>query len=171
MPIKYLFRSLGDVKEVDDLPVFMRSHNWGYKGYGDWVERTRAQLLLGNKNVIQGFYEGNLIASLIYQPHRQFPRVRELKNLRVAVPGRGIASFLLKLALTEDTKSFDAVVCDVPEEKKLMQGILKSIGFEELARAPIYEDGRNHVILVKSFERTPGGIFSPIKKSLISRVA
>ncbi len=168
MPINYLFRSLEDEKELNDVVLFLRVHNWKYKNFNDWLERTRVQILSDDKKLIHVHYDGKIVADGIYQSHRKFPRLREIKNIRVSGEHnqRGIASFLVKLILTENTKDFDAVICDIPEENRAIQSVVKSIGFEELGKAPIYDDGRNHIIMIKKYEKTPAGIFAPIKNKL-----
>lgn len=166
MPINLYFRSLQDEKEVDDLTKYLLHHDWKYSGYGDWVYKTKEQILAGDKKAIIGLMEGKIVTNIIYQQHGQFPRIRELKNMRIAscVQGRGVGTFSLKLALTENPKEFDAAILDIPEEKTLMRKIVESIGFTELAREQIYDDKRNHIIYVKEFERTPSGIFAPVKR-------
>jgi len=170
MGFDFSFRSLQDEKEVRELETFLRLQSLGYPNYQDWVTGANEQILSGYKTAIL-FYSGTiLVGDLIYQPHKDFKRVREVKNCRVhpSLRDRYCGAFMFKQVEEIDKDSYDAIILDVRSNQPRLINTVKSLGYEELTRVTLYEKEVEEVVMVKRFERTPSGFFVPIKRDLIS---
>jgi len=169
MSFNFQFRFAEDEKEIKKLSEFLLLQPFNYAGYGSWVERARHELLSGYKSAILAFSEGVLVGDLVFQPHKQFQRVRELKNMRIhpLLRGRYFGSFMIKQAELEKRDEYDAIICDIRSDRNDVIAMLRGLGYKELLRAPIYEGQTEDVVMVKRFERTPNGFFAPIEKTLI----
>lgn len=163
----FRFQSLQDESEVKSLEHFLRLQSLGYPRYQDWVTRAREELLSSYKRAILAFSEGRIVGDLIPQQHKTFPRVREIKNLRVhpKIRNRYFGAFMLKQAEETDKSSYDAIIGDIRSDQIEALNLFKISGYEELARTSLYEDEAKEIIVVKRFERTPKGFFIPLNNS------
>jgi len=170
MGFDFNFRSLQDEGDVRELETFLRLQSLGYPGYQDWVTRTGEELLRGYKTAILFFSARTLVGDLIFQRHKDFKRVREVKNCRVhpSLRDRYCGAFMFKQVEEIDKNSYDAIILDVRSNKPGLINTVKSLGYEELTRVTLYEEEVEEVVMVKRFERTPSGFFVPIKRNLIS---
>ena len=170
MGFDFNFRSLQDEKEVRELGVFLRLQSLGYPNYQDWVTRTREELLESHKTAILAFSGGTLVGDLIFQPHKTFPNVREIKNLRVHpnLRGRYFGTFMLRQGEVMDEDFYGAIILDVRSDQIGMINSARALGYEELVRAPLYEKDVEEVVMVKRFQETEDGFFVPIKRDLTS---
>lgn len=166
MGLDFRFNSLQDEAELCELENFLRSQPLRYPDYQDWVTKAKEELLSGYKTSILAFNGRTLIGNLIFQPHKTFPRVREVKNLRVhsQLRGRYFGSFMLRQGEFLDRDSYDAIILDVRSNQLETINVLKSLGYEEIVRAPLYEKNVDEVIMAKKFEETPEGFFLPIRR-------
>ncbi|MBI3623321.1 hypothetical protein HY212_04570 [Candidatus Pacearchaeota archaeon] len=173
MSFNFQFRFAEDRKEIDQLAKFLLLQPLNYPDYGDWVERARTDLLSGYKNSILAFSDGFLVGDVVYQSHKQFPRIRELKNLRVhpKLRGRYFGMFMFRQAEKENLGDFDAVICDTRSDRIEVLNMTRLSGYQELLRAPIYDKNVEDVVMYKSFERTSSGLLGPIKRDLLARAA
>jgi hypothetical protein len=173
MAFNFQFRFAEDRREIDQLAKFLLLQPFNYEGYEDWVERTREELFSEYKSCILAFGGGALVGNLVYQPHKQFPRVRELKNLRVdsRLHGRYFGAFMLRQAERENPLDFDAIICDARSDRLDVVSMLRMMGYQELLRVPLYDKGVEDLVFIRAFERTPEGIFMPIKRNLVARAA
>ena len=71
----------------------------------------------------------------------------------------------------ENRKDYDAIICDIRSDRKGIIKLFKSMNYEELMQVPLYQKDISDIILVKKFKTTPSGIFTPIKRKIIERVA
>src|SRR3989338_10937063 len=163
MSFNFQFRFAEGRKEVDQLARFLLLQPFGYSYYEDWVDRTMEQLLLGYKSCILAFSDGALVGDLVYQPHKEFPRIRELKNMRVdpRLHGRYFGMFMLRQAEKENPSDFDAIICDTRSDRPDVLGMLTLVGYEILLKAPLYDRNVEDIVLIRALERTPDGIFAP----------
>ena len=176
MEFNYLFKTAQDVKDFNMLAShLLLDSSFKYDGYEEWIyDVALPELIGGYKKCIVAFSgersERKLVANLIYQPHKQFPRVREFKNMRIhpEVENRFFMPFMLRQGEKEDENDYDALICDVPWYKIKVINTLKVNGWEELMRAPIYGSNIVDVVMVKRFERTPSGFFVPIMDKMRS---
>jgi len=173
MPFNFQFRLAEDRKEIDKLASFLLLQPFNYPGYEGWIERARADLLSGYKSCILAFSDGSLVGDLIFQPHKQFSPIRELKNMRVdpKLQGRYFGMFMLRQAEKENPAFFEAIICDTRSDRVDVVNMLRLLGYQELLRAPIYEKNVEDLVMYKAFERTGQGILVPIRKKLLEKVA
>ena len=170
MGFNFSFRLAEDRKEVSELEKFLRHQPLNYPFFNDWVDRTIQEILSGYKKVIVAFNNNILIGNAIYQPHKTLSRVREIKNVRVhpRLQHRGFSYFMIKQAETYRQEDFDLIICDASSNNLPANRLLKGMGYEEIARAPLYGSNQEEVVYIKRFERTPSGIFIPIKNLISS---
>ena len=173
MAFDFQFRFAEDRQEVDRLARFLLLQPFNYQGYEDWVQKTREELFSGYKRCILAFSDGVLVGDLVYQPHKQFPRVREVKNMGIdpRLHGRYFGAFMLRQAERENPGDFYAMICDARSDRRDVIGILRMMGYQELLRVPLYDKGVEDLVFIRAFERTPEGIFAPIKRDLLARAA
>ena len=152
MSFAFTFRTLEDVKDIPKLIDFLRKQDLGYPNYQDWVQRTEHEINIGYKIPILAFSEGTLVGDLIYQAHKELPRVRELKNLRIhpRLRGRAFAHFLLKQAEVESSHEYDAILCDVRATQNEMLNLLKLFRYRPIFNLPLYDQNNLDVVLLKS---------------------
>jgi len=167
------FRSIESEKDIHNLVKFILGQPLSYNGYNDWVQRIINEFYCGYKQAILGLIDEVLVASLIYQNHKEFSRIRELKNLRVdpRVQGRCISQFMIRQAEMENRKNYDAVMCDIRSNKKGIIKLFESMGYEKLIEVPFYQKDVLDTVLVKRFKTTPSGILTPMKRKIIEGVA
>lgn len=165
MSFNFSFRFAEDTKDILNLERFLLKQELNYPNYGDWVFRAKQELLSGYKKSILAFSDGFLVGNLIYQPHKDLPRVRELKNLRVhpKLRERYFGAFMLKQAEKENQNEYDAIICDTRTDRIQIVNLLKNFGYETLLKIPLYDSNIEDMIMIKKFERTPTGFFGSVK--------
>ncbi len=168
MSFNYSFHLAEDKKEVEQMERFMRLQPFNYPFYNDWVSRTKEEVLAGWKNAILFFSDDFLVGDLIYQPHKTWNRIREMKNVRVHPKFQRIggAYFMIKQAEMHKPEEFDAVIVDTHSDNIPITSLLKTMGYEEVARATLYDKNTEEVIFSKRFKTSSGGILIPFKKSI-----
>lgn len=162
MNFTYTFRSVSCEKEILTLEKFLREQSLGYPNYQDWITRTRVELFDGTKSAILAFSENALVGDLVFQSHKQLPRVLELKNLRVHKKLRNhyFGVFMLK-QVEKNTQNYDAILADTREDKIEVINTLRFMGYTEIARAPIYDSNQVDVVMQKTFDVTESGLAVP----------
>ena len=170
MGFDFRFRHVEDAKDRGKLAKFLEAQNLSYPNYGDWIERAMVDLYRGYKSSIIALSNGVLVGNCIFQPHKQFPRIREVKNMRVHpnLRGRYFGVFMLRQAEVENRGNYDAMITDIRSNQPELIKMALFCGYTKLTRIPLYEHHLEEVVMVKTFEQTPNGIFEPVKKSLIS---
>ena len=170
MSFDFRFRYVEDTKDRNRLAKFLEAQSLSYPNYGDWVERAIVDLDRGYKSSIIALSNDVLVGDCIFQPHKQFPRIREVKNMRVHpnLRRRYFGVFMLKQAEAENHGEYDAIIIDIRSNQPETIEMTQFCGYTELARIPLYEPHLEEVVMVKNFERTPTGMFEPVKKSLLA---
>ncbi|MBU0959054.1 MAG: GNAT family N-acetyltransferase [Nanoarchaeota archaeon] len=170
MGFDFNFRMVESVRDRDRLSTFLHAQSLSYPNYADWVEKTRVELAQGDKRCIIAQSNGVLVGDCVYQQHRQFPRIREVKNMRVheQVRGRHFATFMLRQAEVETPEEYDAMITDIRANQPGLVEMVRTMGYSELARIPLYETNMDEVVMIKTFERTPEGLYAPFKSHLFS---
>ncbi|MDD4877851.1 MAG: hypothetical protein PHO02_02315 [Candidatus Nanoarchaeia archaeon] len=155
MAFSFTFRTPSDKSDLREAIDFLAKQNLGYPGYDSWVQRTEAELDSGYKTAILAYNDRALVGDLIFQPHKQLSRVREIKNIRIhpGIRRRDFAHFMLKQAEIEGKAEFDALICDAREDLSDIAGILYFSGYSKLAQANLYEKGTRDIVLVKIFQK------------------
>jgi len=171
MWFNFNFRLIDSEKDIQNLIKFISEQPLNYKGYNDWVERIIEEFHYGYKQSILAFSDGVLVGNLIYQNHKDFSRIRELKNLRVdsRVQGRYFSQFMIKQAEIEGRKNYDVIICDIRSDRKGIIKLFKSMNYEELIQAPLYQKDISDIVLIKKLKATPSRIFTPIKRKILEK--
>jgi ribosomal protein S18 acetylase RimI-like enzyme len=94
-----------------------------------------------------------------------------MKNVRVHpnFQRMGGAYFMIKQAETYKPEEFDAIIVDTHSDNQPIISLFRLMGYEEIAKAPLYDSNREEAIYMKRFERTPSGLLIPIKKFISSQ--
>ena len=92
------FRLIDCEKDIDNLIKFILEQPLNYKGYDDWIQKIIEEFHCSYKQSVLAFSDEVLVGNLIYQNHKEFPRIKELKNLRVEprVQGRYFSQFMIR---------------------------------------------------------------------------
>ncbi len=147
----FRFRDAQTRRDLQRLTDFLISQDLGYPSYVQWVERARAEIESGWKNVVLAFCEGYLVGDLISQPHKEIPRFLELKNMRVdpRFRNRYIARFMLRQAELDFGAGKDAIICDAPANQPEIIEFMESCGYSPLIALPLYNRNRLEVVMLK----------------------
>lgn len=158
MAFNFNFRTVEGTKDLGLLVDFMIKQDLKYPHYEDWVQRSEHEIRQGFKTAILVYSEGILAGDLIYQPHKQLPRVRELKNMRIhpALRGRYFAHFMLRQAEVENKEDYDAIICDARSDQHEMINLMRLLGYLPLIVVPLYDKNATDVVMVKAFDETSG---------------
>lgn len=151
MSFNFNFRYAEDQKDLANLEKFLRQQHLGYPFYDDWVDRVRQELISGYKQGIVAFSDGVLVGNLVFQPHKELPRTLELKNLRVHpnLRMKNFGPFMLRQAEAESRGRYDLVTCDTRADNFPVVKMLLTSGYQEIARAPLYDSHAVDIIFVK----------------------
>jgi len=169
MGFNFNFRTVDGNKDLELLVDFMIKQHLKYPHYDDWVQRAEHEIRQGRKTAILAYSDGILAGDLIYQPHKQLPRVRELKNLRIhpALRRRYFAHFMLKQAEAENRQDYDAIICDARSDQKEMINLMSLMGYSPVISVPLYEGNVNDVVMIKTLNRTAkSGIIYGVRNML-----
>ena len=142
---------------------------FNYPNYGDWVERAVWEMQEGYKHSILAFSNDVLVGDVVFQPHKTFPRIRELKNVRVSpkLQGRYFGQFMIRQAEREDRSGRDGIIVDCHSDRIDVINLFLFCGYRVLCRAPLYEKGVKEVVMVKSFSRASQGLFIPLRRKFL----
>ncbi len=168
MGFDFMFRSLGDRKDLRALVDFLMKQSLGYPNYEDWVQRAEYEMDKGYKTAILALSEGQLVGDVIYQQHKTFPRIREVKNVRIhpGVRRRDFARFMLRQAEVEKWEEYDALLVDAPAGQEEVIHLLRSVGYVELGTKPLYDPNNNDVVMVRYFDQKSAGIVQRVQQGL-----
>lgn len=150
-----MFRTPDSTQDLKQLVDFLIKQDLGYPQYEDWVQRSEHEIDRGYKVPILAFSDNHLVGDLIYQPHKQLPRVWEIKNLRIHPEwrGRAFAHFMLRQAEVEAGDQYDAIVVDARTDQKDVIGLFLHEGYIPLGQRTLYDSNAVDVIMVKSFDK------------------
>lgn len=164
MPFDFAFHSVQSSKEIRRTVDFLAKQDLGYPNYDNWVQRTESELFSGYKRAGLAYSNGILVGDVVWQPHKQFPRVREMKNLRISPQARGryLGQFLLRQVEVEDKSEFDALIGDARETQEDLIRMMQDMDYRVLGKIHLYDEGRRDVILFKAFDRN-------LRKGLVMR--
>ena len=152
MSFNFNIRTLDDEKDIPKLMDFLAKQDLGYPNYQDWFQRAEYEIYIGYKKPILASFDNYFIGDLIYQPHKELPRTRELKNLRVHhdFRRRDIAHFMLNQAEVNDREEYDMLICDLHSNELGMRHLLKSMNYEEIKTTNLYDKNVEDIVLVKN---------------------
>jgi len=154
MVFSYSFNSVQSSREIRDTIDFIAGLELEYPKYDEWVQRVEAELFSGYKSAALAYSDGVLVGDIIWQPHKQIKRAREIKNLRVSplVRRRGLARFLLKQVECDGSSEFDMLISDIREGQDETLSVFQEVGYSVAGRSNLYESVRQEIIVVKKLE-------------------
>lgn len=163
MAFDFNFRSVQTSREIRQARDFLLKQDLSYAGYSSWVQRAEAELFSGYKRAALAYSNGMIVGDIVWQMHKQIPRVREIKNIRIHpdVRGRYLAHFLIKQAEVEDRQEYDSLLVDARENQQDLIGLMRDMGYRPIAILNLYDDN-NDVVLVKSKSQKPNLPFAEI---------
>lgn len=155
MGFDFTFRLADSIKDLSGLTDFLIKQDMGYPFYEDWVLRAMSEIEMGYKKAIMAFSEKKLVGDLIYQRHKDFPRMRELKNIRIhpSLRKRYFANFMLKQAEVDKPDDYDVIICDVRSDQPAMINLLKISGYTSLTTTCLYDKNVKDIIMIKDPDR------------------
>ena len=110
--------------KIERLYNFIRQFPLDYPDYFEWLQKCKRELELGYK---KAFYvtnsNGEIIGSIIFQPHKKESSVLEIKNLRIHPlhEHRGLGSVLeSSVELYAKENDFQKIQCDVRQENPVL---------------------------------------------------
>jgi len=173
MSFNYEFKYAESKKEIDGVVSFILTQPLGYPNFEDWVERSRQELLYGNKRAIVAFSDGFLVGDAIFQPHKgtfgdskqnDLPSFgfTELKNVRVhpKLRKRYFGAFMIRQVEAESqNENMGGVIVDTRSDRRDIISMLRQSGYKEIARAPLYDESAEDVIFVKRWEMNDEGFY------------
>ncbi|MBU0461515.1 MAG: GNAT family N-acetyltransferase [Nanoarchaeota archaeon] len=155
MSFHFTFQTVDGTRDIGRLVDFLAKQDLGYPHYDEWVQRAENELAAGYKVPIIAVSDGQIVGDVLYQPHKQIPRLREIKNLRVHpdLRRRDFAHFMLRQAEAEHPEQYDAIICDTRADQREIIGLLTFSGYVPVATVPLYGDDLPDVTLVKVFDK------------------
>jgi len=143
---------LGERKHTDVLFKFFSQSPLNYKGFNIWLPRAIEEYHYEIKRAILGFYEDILVSALMFQDCKHIKGLTELKIART------IEEFSNRLFLSFETRQVEALakeeknlgmICDVRANRLDVLNLYKSMGYREVARTDLYNEGYEDVVLMK----------------------
>jgi hypothetical protein len=169
MSFDFAFRSLSDRKDLTTLTNFLAKQNLGYPNYEDWVQKCEHELDLGTKTPIVAYSNGHIAGNLIYQAHKQLPRIKEIKNLRIhpLVRRRNFAQFMLRQMELDQEENYDAIMVDARASQQDIITLFLIAGYTPLLKRTLYDNHHQDIIMVKTLNQTTeSGILYGVKELL-----
>lgn len=144
--------TLSDSKDLKQLTKFLLKQALWYPKYDQWVnEVCIPEIDSGSKTTILARQSGNIIGNVIWQSHKQLPKIREIKNLRIdqSFRRRDLAHFLLKQVEIELIDEISGIICDVDNRKLDVIKLLQFSGYKPLYQMPLYCENNVDIIYFK----------------------
>ncbi|MBI4450647.1 GNAT family N-acetyltransferase [Candidatus Woesearchaeota archaeon] len=157
MPLDLALRTIHDERELRGLRTFLLGQALWYPDYANWVEGVCIpDLDHGYKCAIVAYSNGHVVGDVIWQPHKELPRTRELKNLRIhpGWRGRDLGHFLIRQAEEEGKGSFDRIIGDVDSRQTGVLRFLSFCGYRPILQLPLYCDHNLDIVVAKEFPHT-----------------
>ena len=157
MAMNFVIKSIKDMKELRQLRNFIYSQHLNYPDYEHWVDKVCIpEIENGWKKGIIAYYNGHVVGNAIYQPHKELPRTREFKNLRIhpELRRRDLGHFLLRQVEEENKEDFDRIILDANTKEKKIIMFLQYCGYKIIGQECLYDKKNLEVIMVKEFNNT-----------------
>ena len=124
-----------------------------YPDFWDWAEKTHKELKKETKRVLVAFNNKEIIGVTVYQRHKQYPEILEIKNLTVRPDQRGryVASFLLRNTEIEGAKELQSkfILCDAKKNNLAVQWFLLKNHYQIAGKADLYNLGSGEDLIYK----------------------
>ncbi len=150
----FVIRSIGDEKDLKRLRDFLLGQALSYPRYDSWVEGVCIpELENGHKTGIIAYSDKKVVGDVIYQQHKQLPRTREIKNLRINPEYRrmDLGHFLLRQAEEEGKKSFERIILDTDSRNGGIIKFLLYCGYHTIMQRPLYCSHNLGIVMEKEF--------------------
>lgn len=149
--MNFNFRLVESKRDLSFLVNFLITQGLNYPNYESWVQKAEHEIDQGYKKAILAFSDDYLAGNLIYQPHKELPRVKELKNMRIhpSVRRRYFAQFILKQAEVDERERYDLILCDVRSSQTGVISLLRSMGYQTLVTTSLYDQNNMDTIMIK----------------------
>lgn len=157
MVVDFIIRKANDTKELKVLRTFIYSQPFWYPRYDVWVDKICIpEIENGWKTAIMAFCNGYVVGDAIYQQHKELPRTREFKNLRIhpKLRRRDLGHFLLRQVEEEEKETFDRILVDVNTKRKETIAFFQWCGYKILYQDFLYDNQNLDVIMIKEFNKT-----------------
>lgn len=153
--MKFEFKDIQSVKDLNNLTSFLLRQSLNYKNYSDWVEKSKHEIDNGYKKSVIAYSDGIIVGDVIYQDHKSLPRVKELKNIRMhpKIEGRGFAQFMVKQAEVEDKKDYDLIIVDAPSYRRDMYFFLVNLGYTPTITLSLYNNNSQDIVFIKDLKK------------------
>lgn len=143
---------LGERKDTDILHKFFSQKSLDYKGFNLWLPKALEEYRYEIKQAMLGFYENVLVSALMFQDCKHMKGFKELKS------GRTLKEFSRRYFLSFEARQVESisreegklgVICDARSDNEESINLLKSNGYIEVARADLYNEGYEDVVMIK----------------------
>lgn len=154
MAIDLTIREISDEKDLRKLRYFLLGQALWYPNYERWIEDVCIPDIENNwKTAILGYSNGHVVGDAIFQKHKQLPRTREIKNLRInpEYRRRDLAHFLIRQVEEENKEQFDRIIVDTDARNKTVVRFLNFCGYNPIMQMPLYSENNLDIIFSKEF--------------------
>ena len=154
MSLDLTIRLISDEKDLRKLRHFLLGQALWYPNYERWVEDVCIPDINNNwKTAIIAYSNGHVVGDVIFQKHKQLPKTREIKNLRINPDyrRRDLAHFLIRQAEEEDKESFERILLDTDTKDTGIIRFLTFCGYKPIMKMPLYSQHNMDLIFSKEF--------------------
>jgi GNAT superfamily N-acetyltransferase len=152
-------RTVGDRRDLRHLQQFLIQQSLWYPSYEEWVHDTCIpEIDLGYKTGLIAYERNRVVGDIIFQPHKNLPKTREIKNLRVdpTFKRRDLAHFLLRQVEEENKGDFERIVCDTDKRQSAVVKLLLFSGYRTIQETPLYDSNNIDIIFHKEISSRGG---------------
>lgn len=154
MALDLTIKAISDERELIGLRNFLLGQALWYPNYEQWVEDVCIPDIENNwKTAIVAYSNKHVVGDAIFQKHKQLPRTREIKNLRInpEFRGRDLAHFLIRQVEEENNGSFDRIILDTDIKNISIVQFLSFCGYNPIMKMPLYSEHNIDMIFSKEF--------------------
>ncbi|MBS3144825.1 GNAT family N-acetyltransferase [Candidatus Woesearchaeota archaeon] len=154
MVLDLLVRAVTDERELKKLRGFLLSQALWYPDYERWVEQVcLPDIQTQWKTAFVAYSNGHVVGDIIFQPHKQLPQTREIKNIRIHPRWRrrDLAHFLLRQVEETDPHSFARIMVDADTRVTTMINFLTVTGYRALFTTALYSQHNQDTVFAKEF--------------------
>lgn len=154
MALDLTIRAVSDEKELSGLRTFLLGQALWYPNYERWVEEVCIPDIENNwKTAIVAYSSRHIVGDAIFQKHKQLPRAREIKNIRInpEYRRRDLAHFLIRQVEEESRELFDRIILDTDTKNTGIARFLTFCGYRPIMRLPLYSEHNLDIIFSKEF--------------------
>jgi ribosomal protein S18 acetylase RimI-like enzyme len=144
-------RTISDGTDLKRLGRFLLGQALWYPAYERWVRAVCVpEIDRSWKHALVAYEGGRVVGDAVWQPHKELPKTRELKNLRVdpSFRRRALAHFLLR-QVEHEGEGFDRIMCDADRRMAGAAALLRRAGYKPIAETPLYSSENVDIIFVK----------------------